>query len=293
MPQPIASLAELVAPLSPDAFRDLLAARTPRHIPGDPARASRHAALFDWDGLVGGMRDGVFPPRYTRIYRDRVKVPRLFLRDASADRAELIDRLLAADASIILNSAERFVPTLGRLCSAVAGETRDHVSAVAIATSGQGGALERHWDEYDIVVLQVDGAKKWSLYGEPVVNPVGAMDRTVADDGAPPVFEVVLQPGDWLYVPAGWQHQCDTHGARSLHLGVLLYPFSAVRAAELIAQAMIADPGDRAPLRFDLADASAAEAALRRRLIERIEKTPIEDLVRIHQSTGAAPDAET
>ena len=286
---PIASLAELVAPLSTSEFDALLAAREPRHFPGT-GDASRFAALLDWDGLVDGVRQDAFPPRDLRLYRDRVKVPAMFLRDGASPRADLVDKLLAADASIILNRAEQHVPALGRLCAAIAGETRDHVSAAAVATSGDGGALDLHYDAYDIVVLQVDGAKKWSIHADPVVNPVyGMAYQPPADANARPAFEVVLQPGDRLFVPAGWRHCCDTQSARSLHLGILLYPFTAMRAVELILRDMLKTPADRAPLRFGDRDAAATEAALRQRLIERVTALPIDALVRLHQSTGAQP----
>jgi hypothetical protein len=287
---PIADLAELVAPLTAAEFANLLDARVPRHIPGAGGDGARYAALLDWDELVAGMRDSRFPPRDFRLMRDRVKVPPMFLRDGATPRGEIIDKLLATDASIILNRAERHVPSLGRLCSAIAGEVRDHVSAVAVATAGHGGALDLHYDPYDIVVLQVDGAKKWSIYADPVIDPVNAMThQPPADENAAPALEMVLQPGDWLLVPAGWRHCCDTQSARSLHIGILLYPFTAARAVELILRDMIETPEDRAPMRFDDAQAATTEAALRRRIIDRVNAMPIGDLVRLHQSSGAHP----
>lgn len=287
---PIANLTELVAPLSAAEFADLLAARAPRHMPGAGGDGARYAALLDWDGLIGGVRDGRFPPRDVRLIRDRVKVPAMFLRDGASPRSEIVDKLLAADASIILNHAEQYVPALGALCAAIAGDTRDHVTAAAVATAGKGGALDLHYDAYDIIVLQVDGAKKWSIHADPVINPVYGMPHArPADENAPAAFEVVLRPGDWLFVPAGWRHRCDTQAARSLHLGVLLYPLTAARAVELILRNMIKAPGDRAPLRFDDEAAAATEAALREQIIARINAMPIGELVRLHQSSDPLP----
>ena len=244
--------------------------------------------LLDWNPRVDGVRDGTFPARDMRIYRDRAELPRLFLKDEPAERSALIERLLAANASIIINRVQAHVPAIARLCEAVAGETRDHVSAAAIATSGEGGALKLHWDEYDIIILQVDGAKKWEVYGNPVVNPVYGLAKKISEPDVPPALEIVLQPGDWLYVPAGWAHRCDTAAARSLHLGIMFYPFTAVRAIELVMSAMVADPDDRAPIRFDNVDADATAAKLRERLMNRIQALSIEELIRLHQA-GSDP----
>ena len=289
-PRPIADLAELVAPLRAAEFANLLAARVPHHLPGAGGDGRGYAALLDWDGLIDGVRDHKFPARDLSLLRDGVKVAPMFLRGGASPRSEVVDKLLAANASIILSRAEQYVPALGRLCSAIAGSTCDHVSATAVATAGGGGALPLHYDHYDIVVLQVDGAKQWSIYGDPVTNPVyGMAPQPPGDTTTPPAIEVVLTPGDWLFVPAGWRHCCDTKSARSLHLGILFYPLTATRAVELILREMLNTPGDRAPLRFDEKEAAATEAALRRTIIERANAMPIDDIVRIHQSSGGRP----
>jgi len=287
MSLPIDNLAELVAPLSVDDFRAMFAARKPLHVPGDSARAQRYAGLFDWDLLISGVRDGTFPASDLQLSRDRSKLPRMLLSKDSGERGDLVERLLAADASVIVNRVQATVPALGRLCEAVARETQDHVSAGAVATSGQGGALKVHWDEYDIIVLQVEGAKHWFVYGDPVINPVYGLNQRIDEERLGPALEVVLEPGDWLYVPAGWAHCCDTTSARSLHLGIMFYPLNAVRAVELVMDSMLANADDRAPLRFDKADASVTEAALRKLLVSRIEAMSIDELLRLHQ---AGPD---
>lgn len=289
-PLPIADLAELIAPLRAAEFADLLAARVPRHQPGAGGDGRRYAALLDWNGLIDGVRNDQFPARDLSLLRDGVKVPPMFLRGGASPRSEVVDKLLAANASIILSRAEQYVPALRRLCSAIASGTRDHVSATAVATAGEGGALPLHYDHYDIVVLQVDGAKHWSIYGDPVINPVSGMTlQPPGDTMAAPAVEVVLTPGDWLFVPAGWRHRCDTKSARSLHLGILLYPLTATRAVELMLRDMLNTPDDRAPLRFDEAEAAATEAALRRTIIERVNAMSIDEIVRIHQSSGGRP----
>ncbi len=285
---PIADLAGLVAPLSVAEFAALLARRDLHHFPGTPGDVDRISALLDWDGLVAVLRDESVSSDYIALTRNRVRLPEIFLRNSLTPRHDVIDRLLAKDAtSIILSSAERYVPAIGRLCAAIAAGMRDRVSAVVFATNGSGGAFDLHYDRYDLVVLQVDGVKKWSFYGDPVSNPVHRMRKPPPPDAtSPPVFEVVMRPGDRMFVPAGWYHRCDTQSARSLHIGILLYPFSAARAAELLLGKMLADPDARAPIRFSGSDAPSAERALRQILIDHIAATPIDDLVRLHQSIG-------
>lgn len=282
----IATFAELVAPLSREEFGAMLATRTPHYMSAAGGDGARYAALMDWDGLVSGLRDGQFPKRFTRVYRDRVKLPKMLMN------AETIERLLAANGSIIVNSAEAHVPALDRLCTAVANETGEHLSAALVATCGQGGALSLHYDEFDIIVLQIDGTKTWSIREDPVVNPVNAMPIQPSDEATPELFQVRMHPGDWLFVPAGYRHRCDDTESRSLHITILFYPLSPVRTAELLVREMMGNPDDRAPVRVAAADEPEAEAALKQRLIARIEAMTLDELGRMHRAAGAQPERD-
>ena len=63
-----------------------------------------------------------------------------------------------------------------------------------------------HFDDIDAFVLQVEGRKRWRLH--PPADSAGALPRfSSADFGAAdvaaPFLDVVLQPGDLLYMPRG------------------------------------------------------------------------------------------
>jgi hypothetical protein len=68
-------------------------------------------------------------------------------------------------------------------------------------------------------VIQLDGAKRWRLYGPTRVAP---MHRDVDAPESPPgdhVTEFVLRAGDMLYLPRGWWHAvAASEGQASLHL---------------------------------------------------------------------------
>ncbi len=275
MPPPIASLADLVTPLTADAFRALLDARKP-HVEraGDPAR---HAGLIDWETAMSGLSDGTFPPEDIRLYRNRRKVPSLFVKVAAPARAEMVRQMQSEDAGFIVNRVERRLPAVGRLCAALAEDTGDNVGASLVATSGTGSALELHFDPYDLVVLQLDGAKRWEIFADPVANPVEGMHIFPAAPPAEKALTADLRPGDWLFVPAGYHHRCDNLEPRSLHLSLLFTPLTLPRIADLLKRELLADPADRAALR------SADEAEIKRALIERIETLSLDDLRRRHR----------
>ena len=99
--------------------------------------------------------------------------------------------------------------------------------------SAQGFAV--HHDTHDVFVLQVSGHKRWLLY-EPLLELPLKKQRWspgLGEVGAP-VDDLVLGPGDTLYVPRGWPHEAATSDEESLHITVGLHPqtrIDALRAA--------------------------------------------------------------
>lgn len=88
-----------------------------------------------------------------------------------------------------------------------------------------------HYDDIEAFVLQLEGRKRWKVY-EPL-NKQETLPRVSSSDytdkdlrGVKPVLDVVLEPGDLLYMPRGWIHQACTlppgqsNDEHSLHLTV-------------------------------------------------------------------------
>ncbi|MFE9468624.1 JmjC domain-containing protein [Streptomyces virginiae] len=81
-----------------------------------------------------------------------------------------------------------------------------------------------HWDDHDTVVFQLEGAKRWNLYGATRADPLRLDVEAPEKPGGPPLAEVILQAGDMLYVPRGWWHAVAATQGRSLHLTCGLTP---------------------------------------------------------------------
>jgi hypothetical protein len=109
------------------------------------------------------------------------------------------------------------------------------VQANAYLTPRQSQGLPVHHDTHDVFVLQVAGTKRWLVY-DPVLELPLREQRYDPELGPPgeTVLDVVLGPGDTLYLPRGWLHQALTSDDDSLHLtiGVNVVPWiAALRAA--------------------------------------------------------------
>ena len=98
------------------------------------------------------------------------------------------------------------------------------VNAYATPPANRGFAT--HYDTHDVFVLQVAGRKQWRVHEPVVPDPLeqqasgGRPDEVGARSDTLAVLEVVLAPGDALYLPRGWLHSATALGEQSLHLTV-------------------------------------------------------------------------
>ena len=281
--EPITTLAGLTAPFGAGQFMPILRQREPRLVRG--GEAARYRTLLDWQTLIDVAADPDLPAKVLRLSRSGHFIPKSLYRFDAGARVAAIDRIMADGGSITAYGVEPHVPALDTLCRAVGAETGEHVIAAAIGTVGPGGAFSVHYDDADLLALQIDGAKHWTLLAEPVVDPVLGMPFVPAPPAAEPYLEVVLEPGDMLFVPGGYRHFCATRSERSLHLSILFNPLTLPRVAEMLMREMFDTPADRRPLRFDPAEAPLHEAALRDRLAALISELSLADLIERHRAT--------
>jgi 50S ribosomal protein L16 3-hydroxylase len=101
---------------------------------------------------------------------------------------------------------------------------------VMVSFAARGGGVGPHFDSYDVFLVQGQGRRRWRLARRrPFATVRNAPLRLIA--GFRAEDEVVLGPGDMLYVPPGWGHEgtalepCFTYSVG----------FRAPRGAELAA----------------------------------------------------------
>jgi Cupin superfamily protein len=281
----ISTLGDLIAPLSEQEFAAILRARVParRPCPG----TNRFSGLMTWDALCEIVERERYFAQNLRVTLDGKNVlPILFAKDGKVvpERIASFDR---QGASFIVNHLELFVPELRALGLDVGARLMADVEIGAISTTGRGGAIKLHYDDSDVLVLQLCGNKRWRIYGNPVAYPVPGLAEQKEPKG-PPVFDEVLHEGDLLCVPSGYWHHCENGDGRSLHLGLMAHPFCGVRAVRSALRQVIEEEMFRMPLaRFaTVEERTAHEAALKARLLDIISQ---EDFFR--RRTTASQDA--
>lgn len=274
------TLAELVAPLSVEAFMSLLRERKLTLLRG--AGADRYSSLLNWDALLQMIARGQHPTSLAefRLVKDsQMAPPDRWLKRNPAGTGTVVDipnllAYLAAGFNLAVTRIDSYAPHLKALCKNIRSTLREQIKIGAIVTTGKAGAFTLHYDAEDLIILQVEGRKRWKVFGPPVVNPIVGM----APPAAPPedilLFDEILEAGDFLFLPAGHWHRCENQSSRSLHLGIFFQPPSGLDVIKVLTSQLFADDQLRMPLTRldDASDLSAVEIDIKRRAMDRISK---------------------
>jgi ribosomal protein L16 Arg81 hydroxylase len=189
-------------------------------------------------------------------------------------------QLLAEGTTIVFGEAHKRIETLAALCRELERDLGAPLQCNLYLTPANGQGFEAHYDTHDVLLLQIAGAKEWTIFDSPVRLPLGGQpfDPDRHRIGAA-TDSFVLQAGDFLYIPRGFVHAARSADKVSLHatLGVLAYRWADVMI-ETMAQLCLSDPAFRRALPvslgrpdFDLASARRSFAELLSRAIERAD----------------------
>eukprot|EP00854_Cymbomonas_tetramitiformis_P033925 gene33925-43836_t len=141
-----------------------------------------------------------------------------------ADRDSVWDNFDNGDCSLRVLHPQRWVQSVWKLIAMLEKRFQCCVGCNCYLTPKGSQGFSPHYDDIDAFVLQLEGSKRWRLYkprepGEHLVR-FSSGDFTQEEVGEP-IVDVVLHPGDIMYMPRGCIHQAvscpDQH---SLHITI-------------------------------------------------------------------------
>ncbi|MEU8818856.1 JmjC domain-containing protein [Actinoplanes sp. NPDC048796] len=179
-------------------------------------------------------------------------------------------RLYAEGATLVLQGLHRLWPPLIEYSRRLGAELRRPLQVNAYLTPPQSQGFSTHYDTHDVFVLQVDGTKRWRLHEPVLADPLekqawgGRADEVGATAEGEPAFDILLEPGDALYLPRGWLHSAEAQGARSLHLTIGVRAMTRYAMVEELLGLALDDARLRATLPYglDVSDPEAIEPEL-------------------------------
>ncbi len=207
---------------------DFLAQTLGRSFKVARGEAASIAGLMNWDDLNAILTHHRFEPPRFRLAANGEQVPaHTYSRPITTRRSTVWHQLqpselhkrLAEGATLVLDAVDELHPGIGALASRLERRLRTGVQVNLYASWTGIEGFGVHWDDHDVVVVQLDGAKRWRIYGPTRTVP---MHRDVESPEPPPeepVADLVLTAGDVLYLPRGWWHAvAASDGEHSLHV---------------------------------------------------------------------------
>lgn len=131
---------------------------------------------------------------------------------------ELINEHVSRGAAVLLEGLDIMDADINRFVGQLDAAFPCALSnCVAFFSQAENEAYGGHRDSDDVLVVQLAGEKIWNLFAKQQRRYIGNSPLTREQMGQP-LAEVVMRPGDALYVRAGVPHVCRTPGPYSLHL---------------------------------------------------------------------------
>ncbi|MBK6016801.1 JmjC domain-containing protein [Streptomyces sp. MBT53] len=193
----------------------------------DPALVSR---IMTPNRLLDiAMRRSLNRPQFRCFQKGEEVHPAIYYTDSVSPRGQSISmvnmrslgRLLGEGATVIMDQANVFDPTMEVACRALQWWSRERVQVNAYLTTNDASGFPLHWDDHDVVIVQLAGEKEWE---------VRATSRNVpmyrdADPNTTPSDEIIwsglMRTGDVMHIPRGHWHQATRTGSgsgKSLHV---------------------------------------------------------------------------
>jgi ribosomal protein L16 Arg81 hydroxylase len=123
--------------------------------------------------------------------------------------------------TLIVNGLHRLWEPVSQLCRNLLMETGMKTHANLYITPGRATGFDCHWDGHDVMILQLEGTKKWRLYPAiPWLPRPSSPGSAYKREKGKPALDVTLQAGDFLYLPRGTPHQATSGDGPSVHLTV-------------------------------------------------------------------------
>lgn len=134
-------------------------------------------------------------------------------------------------ATVVLQGIHQTVPRLARTVTNLALDLDQRVQVNAYLSPASSRGLDLHFDHHDVVVVQLDGEKRWRVWDrlDRARHPVrGAPDMALPtfDEVGEPAVDRTLRPGDCLLIPQGCPHAPETVDEESVHLTIGLVAFT-------------------------------------------------------------------
>ncbi len=252
-PSATAALEQLVAPLTPEEF---FAQYYEQKFYKSPVKHPEIEGLLSLNRIDEIISDSELPASAISMAKSGqgVSQDEFLFGNNVVDRGAVIDNYRNG-ATIILPQLHFADGKLYSFCLGLEKEFGARIQTNVYLTPPEAHGFGIHYDNHDVFVIQIAGAKEWEIYGDRDGLPFrGEGFRKGVDETGELKEKFVLEAGECLYVPRGTAHRAPNHGDEpSLHITVgILVQTWAEFMLEAVAEASLRIPEMRNSLPRDL-----------------------------------------
>lgn len=133
--------------------------------------------------------------------------------------------------TLLLRYAEKSHPLLKMLADDFSSAFKSEVDIQLYCTPEGNNAFGWHYDVEEVFIIQTRGSKRYTIrpntvHPRPILSSM-PKDLQYEKESGDKFLDVLLEEGDWLYIPSGWWHVARTQ-SESMHISIGLMPRSAV-----------------------------------------------------------------
>ncbi len=137
-----------------------------------------------------------------------------------ADMNRLAD-LLDSGLTLVLDGLDTFDATLEVACRALQWWSHELVQVNAYLTTRSTAGFPLHWDDHDVIVVQLLGEKTWDVRSFSRTDPMYRDAERNSIPSEQSMWKGLLRAGDVMHIPRGYWHQAtraEHTGGMSLHV---------------------------------------------------------------------------
>lgn len=175
------------------------------------------------------MRRSLAPPQLRCFQRGVELHPDAYLTHQVTRRGQTLpvanmDRLhqlLGSGCTLVLDALDSFDPTMELACRALQWWSRELTQVNTYLTTNDAAGFSLHWDDHDVVIVQLAGEKSWEVRGSSRTAPMYRDAEPNTEPSPDVIFSGIMQAGDVMHIPRGYWHQAtrtDRGEGFSLHV---------------------------------------------------------------------------
>jgi len=171
------------------------------------------------------MRRSLNRPQFRAFQKGEEVHPALYFTDTVSPRGQSVPManmhrlgdLLRDGATLIMDQVNVFDPTMEAACRALQWWAHERVQVNAYLTTNDASGFPLHWDDHDVIIIQLSGEKDWEVRATSRTAP---MYRDTDPNNTPSdtvIFNGTLQAGDVVHIPRGHWHRATRTGSGTGH----------------------------------------------------------------------------